>query len=98
MDCGIAYYCTGGPQSSPVQTACGTGLTTATATSTSASDCFAFECPPGQLPIKTPLLTAADCGVVKCDPCGSAAPDLYMTGKLDVYVSKAWSPTTAANT
>jgi len=98
VDCGIASFCAGGPQQTAVRTACNFGLTTLTTTATSSADCLAYECPPGLLPIKKPPLNATDCGVVKCDPCGSAAPDLYMTGKLGVYVSEDWTTSTAANT
>jgi len=56
-----------------------------------------FECPFGLLPITTPPLSVADCAVVPCNPCGSAAPDLYQTGALSVYVTPAWSPATPAN-
>ena len=54
----------------------------------------AFECPFGLLPTVVPPLSITDCIVKSCDPCGSAAPDLYQTGALSIYVSPAWTPAT----
>ena len=53
-----------------------------------------YECPFGLLPTVIPPLSAADCAVKACNPCGSAAPDLYQTGDLSIYVSPAWTPAT----
>jgi len=57
-----------------------------------------YECPLGLLPNVTPPASIADCVVKTCVPCGSAAPDLYQTGELSVYVTPAWTPSTPVNT
>jgi len=100
VECGVGSYCGGGPQASPVRADCTTGLTTLNATAATSAECFAYECDPGTLPINpaVPPLNQTMCEVKVCDPCGATAPDLYMTGKLGVYVSPDWTNTTAANT